>query len=324
VDGGGAGGAAHGPQNPSYSTDAVAALELGADSALLLIARPAAHGGLEVLEEHDIGTGLAAGWTPGTDLSRGRLERAAEVLATYVRRMQLAGVRPERVRIAATAVLRAASNGAEAAGWLGAGCGFGIGTLTARDEGRLVHLGRVAAGDPPHTTVLDLAGASTQWVGPQAREVWSVGAGALLGFGALGGPGLGPEPWEAQAAAVYREAFPAAGSTTPVVLGSTARNLACLLRGAETFDPRLADGVPVSPDEARRWGRKLFALPAEERLDLGVEPNRAEHLAAGCLALAAALEAVGASGGLIRATGLRHGMVELLLRGVGPPVPGLR
>lgn len=281
------------------------AVDLGSQCALLLIGRADRAGSLEVLEDHALFTRLGEGLARGERLDRDAVQRTLDVLDTFARRMDLAGVPPDRRRLAGTEALRLAGDAAEFAGEVRRRTGLELRVLAPEEEARLGWRGAVAGGDGVTVdgVTVDFGGASTE-IAWEGGERW-----LSLGLGAL-------RPLSPEVLGGLLEEVPAGLGRGALVwlLGGSASNAACLEQDLESFDPRLAEGFELGRAALARWGERLAALDEEERLELALEPARAASLPWALSALAALLDRLGAESGRVTGRGLRH---ALLLEALG-------
>lgn len=311
--------------NPSPSSKActgepVAAIDLGTQTALMLIARERA-GELEVLEDHCFGCGLGRGQGVEGALHSESVERTLEVLETFARRAGESGVPTQRQRVVGTAVLRRARPVEPFLTAVRARTGWSLDVLEEAEEARLGWSAAVAAGAPPETCVIDVGGGSSECVTDAGASRRSVPIGAVvLTQRFLGLDGCEPTEsggFEGLVAEARRHAreLPRADGAGLVLLGGTASNLACLELGLEVFDHRVAEGVEVPANAALEWAQRILALDEGDRLDLPIEPDRAAILPAGLAALGAVLEQVAGTEVRARVTGrgLRYGLARKLL-----------
>ena len=92
-------------------------------------------------------------------------------------------------------------------------------------------------------------------------------------------------------------------------------NLACLDQGLETFDVRLAEGWELGVAAVEESRDRVAALDLGARLELAMEPGRAEILPAGLACFGAVLRRIGAERAHVSVRGLRHGLLEALALG---------
>jgi exopolyphosphatase/guanosine-5'-triphosphate,3'-diphosphate pyrophosphatase len=289
-----------------------AALDVGTNSVLLLVARAGPSGALEVLEDHCRMPRLGEGLARSGRIGPAAAQRALEVLEFFAQRLAALGQPEERTRAVGTAVLRRARNAAEFVAAARARTGLSIEILGEEEEARLGQLAVLGEIAPARAAIVDVGGGSTEFTSADGRLRLSIPVGAVVlaerfprgvDFPALCA--------EARAAA---EGFPAraAAGEECVLLGGTAVNLACLEQGFERFDHLRAEGVRLDLESARRWAERLAALPLERRSALPLEPERAAILPAGLACAAAALERLAPAGLRVSGRGLRYGVLREL------------
>jgi exopolyphosphatase/guanosine-5'-triphosphate,3'-diphosphate pyrophosphatase len=306
-----------------------AVVDLGSESALLLIARRTGDG-LEVLEDHALSTRMASALTSEGSLDAARFERTLEVLATYGRRIELAGVPSSRRRLVATEAARRVLDRAALCREVRARCGLELEVLSPEQEGRLSFMG--AAGSAGEGAwVVDVGGGSSEVVACGGRRVISIPVGAvdaaarytgLDGEPPRGAGGLAAFESVVDRALDSHGVRALAGEHPPievVLLGGTGANLVCLEEGLESFDHRLAEGATVTAAQAARWARLLEAMPAEERLELPVEPTRADLLPVAFALVGRLLEGISAPRARVSGRGLRFGAIQALFDGPSAP-----
>lgn len=296
----------------------VAAIDVGTNTVLLLIAREGGGGTLEVLEEIGrmprLGTGLAARGA----IDPGAAERALDALRGFALRIADHAIPPARVRAVGTACLRRASDGAEFARRVARETGIALEIIAEEEEARLGSVAIAAEGASSETLVVDVGGGSSE-VACTALDLRSsapIGA-VVLTETWLATPPLRVGGWRALRAAAGEAAriFPAGVARgRPVwAIGGTAVNLACCAGGFARFDVHATEGAVVPASAAGRFAEGLAALPLIERRALPIEPERALILPAGLAALAAVLERLGADPVRVSGRGLRYGIARELL-----------
>lgn len=296
-------------------TQLTAAIDLGTNTALLLVARRTSAGGLEVVEELCRTPRLGSGLARRTTLDPEACARAQAVLQEYRARLAALGVDLSRVRAVGTACLRRATDGAAWAQHMRTVTGVPLEVLSEEDEARLSALAVSAEGVGPEAVVIDVGGGSTE-VGCEAldlRQSRPMGAVVLtetyLGAEPLQ-PGGYPALWaHAQAQAEHFPRGIAAGRPV-VAVGGTGVNLACLQAKLTRFDPHAVEGAELDAHSVAALARDLASLSLDERRALPIEAERAEVLPAGLACLAATLEQLSASRFRITGRGLRYGVIR--------------
>lgn len=299
-------------QLPDADPDnAVAAIDLGTQTALLVIARTGADGALDVLEDHAFAARLGEGMGPEGELAPESVARTLDVLATFARRTQLHGLTSERVRCVGTAVLRRAADADAFLARARAECGLTIEVVDGSEEARLAWSG--AVGERGAQALVDIGGGSTEIVTDAGRTVRSIDVGARWLDDALAriGPGADPRALVADAFDRHDGLAPVPGEI--VVAGGTGVNLGSLVAGGVAFDHRVADGRAITASDAAHWAERLSALELEDRLDHPIEPARAQVLPAGLWILAGVLERLAPHVARVTTRGVRHGVAQRLL-----------
>ena len=299
--------------------EAFAALDLGTNTLLLLVARAGEGGALEVLEDHCRTPRLGEGLARSGAISPAAAERALEALEFFAVRLRALGLPRERTRAVGTAVLRRASNAAEFLERARARTGLAIEVLSEEEEARLGHLAVAGELRGGRAAIVDVGGGSTEFTSADGELRLSIPIGAVVLSERFESAGdFAALEAEARRAA---QGFPARGAAREacVLLGGTSVNLACLERGFERFDPERAEGSRLALEAAGRWAARLAALPLARRLELPLEPERAAILPAGLACAAAALERLEPASVRASGRGLRFGVLRELACPIGTP-----
>ncbi len=162
-----------------------AAIDIGSNTTRVLVAEPMGGQLTKVMEQRAytrINKALDADRTIPTE----KIEEVCEVVATQVRLARELGA--EVIRAVATAAVREASNGAEAAAAIEAASGVPVEVLDEEEEGRLAFIGATKTLGHPVSGkigVVDVGGGSTEVIlgtvpgGTEVVHSWHVGSGAL-------------------------------------------------------------------------------------------------------------------------------------------------
>ena len=295
-----------------------AALDIGTNTTLLLVARLDAAGSLEVLEEHCRTPRLGEGLARSGAIAPAAAERALEALAFFAERLRELGLPAARTRAVGTAVLRRASNAAEFVARVRARTGLAIEVIGEEEE---AHLGQLAvAGElaGARAAIVDVGGGSTEFGSADGALRLSIPIGAVVLHERFPAPADFAALEQAAREAALRLPENGAAGEECVLLGGSAVNLACLEQGFARFDPARAEGVRIAPDAAARWARKLAALTLAERLELPLERERAEILPAGLACAAATLERLAPTALRVSGRGIRYGVLRELCRSHTP------
>ncbi len=294
--------------------DLAAAIDLGTNTTLLLVAR-ASGAELEVVHDECQTPRLGAGIATRGTLDPAARERTIQVLAHFAQKLDTLQVARERTRVVGTAVLRRASDAREFVAAVRARVGLDVEILPAEDEARLGALAVEAEGVGPDALVVDVGGGSSEIACTALDLRRSVPIGAVVLSEMFPAASDFERMIEHARSAVA--AFPegVARGRTVVALGGTAVNLACLALDLPRFDARAAEGVLVDTARARQWAERLARMPAAARLALPLEAERALILPAGLTCLAATLERIGAANLRVSGRGLRFGVLREILFG---------
>jgi exopolyphosphatase / guanosine-5'-triphosphate,3'-diphosphate pyrophosphatase len=162
-----------------------AAIDIGSNTTRVLVAEPEG-GQLRKVMEQRAYTRINKAIDGDGAICPDKVEEVAEVVATQVRLARELGA--ETIRAVATAAVREASNGAEAAAAIAAASGVAVDILSDEEEGRLSFIGATKTlGHPVRGTVgvVDVGGGSTEVIlgtvpgGVQSVRSWRVGSGVL-------------------------------------------------------------------------------------------------------------------------------------------------
>lgn len=308
---------------PSRARDPVAAIDLGTNTALLLIARIRDDGTLETLKEVCLTPRLGAGLAATGRLDDQACERALVALRTFAAEIAAQGIPMARVRAVGTACLRRARDGRAFVERALREAGLAVEILGEDEEARLGELAVDCAGAGPEALVVDVGGGSTEIACRALGLRRSIPIGAVV----LTETWLGPEDREPldldarrwsdlrAAAADAARALPAgvAGGRPVWAIGGTAVHLGACVAGLPHFDPRAVEGHRVPVARAGELADELSALSRAERLAYPIEEERADILPAGLAALAAVLARIGAVDVQVSGFGLRHGLAREML-----------
>ena len=162
-----------------------AAIDIGSNTTRVLVAEPV-EGQLKKVMEQRAYTRINKAIGDGGEIEAGKVEEVCDVVATQVRLARELGA--ERIRAVATAAVREASNGAEAAAKVGVAAGVPVEILSDEEEGRLSFIGATKTLGHPvegRVGVVDVGGGSTEVIlgtvpgGAEEVRSWGVGSGVL-------------------------------------------------------------------------------------------------------------------------------------------------
>jgi exopolyphosphatase/guanosine-5'-triphosphate,3'-diphosphate pyrophosphatase len=162
-----------------------AAIDIGSNTTRVLVAEPV-EGQLKKVMEQRAYTRIGKALDETGAIPAEKVEEVGEVVATQVRLAQELGA--ETIRSVATAAVREAPNGEQAAAAIGEASGVPVAILSDEEEGRLSFIGATKTlGHPVEgkVAVVDVGGGSTELIlgsvpgGVEEVRSWRVGSGAL-------------------------------------------------------------------------------------------------------------------------------------------------
>lgn len=293
-----------------------AVIDIGSNSIRLAVVTSDRDGHLEVLEEGRAVPRLIRDVRKNGTLSDASIEAVLATLRTFSAIARSAGA--SRVVAVATSAVRDASNSHELVARAAEELGLGIEVIAGTREAEFAFLGAVHGLPVVDGLVIDVGGGSmevVQFQGRRLRQSWTLPLGSvrLTDEFALEDP-----PGNHALAALSRHAaqvWQAQGipSLAPgaqfVGTGGTVRNLAKLDRAAGKYPMPRLHGYVLAADRLRALADTLGRSAVGERADMqGLNPDRADTIVAGAVAVLAVLEASGASDLLVSGQGLREGV----------------
>jgi exopolyphosphatase/guanosine-5'-triphosphate,3'-diphosphate pyrophosphatase len=294
----------------------IAAIDVGSNTVLLLIAEHHPTAGLTIMAEAEDQPRLGAGLSATGRLSQAAMARALETLARMGELCRTHGV--SRIGAVATAAVREAENGEEFLQRARAQ-GIPLQAISAETEAALSY--RSAAHHFPgaeRTLVADIGGGSLELIGASGGRIQlsrslPLGAVRLTEF-ALPLSALRDQIGRALDQAVPKREW--AGSAV-IGSGGTFANLGAMTLAQRGVSGRPAHGVEMSAKEVEDLLTRLNAMsPAERRQVPGLRPERADIILAGVAVAAELLDRVKADRVRVNGYGLREGLL-LEMAGIG-------
>jgi exopolyphosphatase/guanosine-5'-triphosphate,3'-diphosphate pyrophosphatase len=301
----------------------LAAIDVGTNTVLLLVAERAGAGLAPLLERAEI-TRLGRGVDATGRLDPAAIAETAAVVGEYARAARALGA--SRIACVATSAARDASNGAAFFEAVRRAAGLEPRVIPGEEEARLVYESAWrdfgVAGAP--LAVLDVGGGSTEFTfgdgpAPRGRTSLQVGAVRLTERHVRGDP-----PSAAEVTAVRdgaRAALrPLAAMAPPrggrlVGVAGTVTTLSAVAQALPVYDAARVHGAPLSLAEIEALAARLAALTVAERAALpGMEPKRADVILAGALVVAEAMRATGFDRLTVSDRGVRWGLLHELAR----------
>jgi exopolyphosphatase/guanosine-5'-triphosphate,3'-diphosphate pyrophosphatase len=304
---------------------AVATIDVGTNTTLLLVARASATGEITILDERAEITRLGRGIGAGGALGAEGIARTLEVLRGYA---EVARRHGARIAAVGTEALRRAPNGDDFLRPAAEILGVPVEVIDGAREAALTF--RAAAASFPEATragdliVVDIGGGSTEIILSQRGAIrWStslpLGSVRLTEKHVLHDP-----PAASEREAVAREVdgalgvvpWPTAGATLVGVAG-TVTSLAAMSLSLATYDPARVHGYELSVAALdAEVARLAGTTQAERERIVGLDPRRADVILAGAIILRRIAAASGAGAVRVSDRGIRWG---LLYEAIGGP-----
>ena len=297
----------------------LAAVDVGTNSVLLLVAERAPDGTVRPVREEAEITRLGRGVDRTGELSPESMEATLTVLSRFAALARGDGARA--LMVTATSAARDARNGAEFLARVRERTGATVEILSGDEEARLSYLAVAqdfaAGADQAGLLAIDVGGGSTEFVHGRAKQVLfrrslDIGSVRLTERCVRSDPPTLPEQ-EAIRDAVRTAlaALPAFPREVRVVgVAGTVTSLFAIAHAIEPYDASRVHGGWLPVEEVARVRARLCALPVAERRVLpGMQPKRADVLPAGALLFETALAHLGADGARVSDRGLRWGVL---------------
>jgi len=308
----------------------VAAVDIGTNTVLLLIAERDADGSPRAVEERATITRLGQGVDATRRLAPEAVARTVACLEDYAQAVKALGA--DGVRVVGTSAMRDAAGSERLVARVRELFGVEAQVLTGDEEAELTFRGalsglrglsEVGAGE---VTVFDIGGGSTEIVTAAPRQLaqparfahsYDVGSVRLT-------ERLAPfdEPLSRSDRARLRSAAVEAlagaprlaPGEVPVGIAGTVTTLAAAHLGMEVYDGARVHGVRLGVDEVEAVVERLAGLTLAERKRVpGIAPARADVIVAGGYVVLAVLERLGASTLQVSDRGVRWGLAQALL-----------
>jgi exopolyphosphatase/guanosine-5'-triphosphate,3'-diphosphate pyrophosphatase len=304
----------------------VAAIDIGTNTVLLLVAQRAAREADRVVAERATITRLGEGVDRTRRLSPAAIARTNACLEAYALVVRDLGV--DRLSVVGTSAMRDAGGGDEIREKVRFLFGVEARVLTGEEEARLTFRGGLsglATKADEETFVFDVGGGSTEVViGRQDGEravttfaaSYDVGSVRMTERCVLHDPPSREELSNVEEAAARAFASVPAMSVAriPVGIAGTMTTLAAVSLGLVSYDGARVHGHVMTVDALREVVDRLASLTIEMRRRVpGMEPNRADVIVAGGIIALALLDRWGAAAVRVSDRGVRWGLAEELL-----------
>jgi exopolyphosphatase/guanosine-5'-triphosphate,3'-diphosphate pyrophosphatase len=302
----------------------VAAIDIGTNTVLLLVAERDASGALVAVEDHATITRLGEGVDKTRVLAPAAIARTNAAIDKYAEIIERLGV--SRIDVVGTSAMRDAGGGSVVRDHVRSKLGVDARTISGDEEATLTFSGALSGipslGSSAAVRVFDIGGGSTEVVHGDRRDrkiafakSFDVGSVRLTERHIASDP-----PTESEMAAVRQDALtafravpPFDGELPPVGIAGTMTTLAAVHLAMATYDGSRVHGMRITKAELESVVARLARIPlAERNVVPGLEPKRADVIIAGGLIALAYLEHVGASEVIISDRGVRWGLAEAL------------
>jgi exopolyphosphatase/guanosine-5'-triphosphate,3'-diphosphate pyrophosphatase len=296
----------------------VAAIDIGTNTVLLLVAETGPDGELRAVAERATITRLGEGVDRTRRFAPAAVERTLACLDDYAGVIRASGT--ARMAVVGTSALRDAQGSGEVREAIRDRLGVELRVIGGEDEARLTFSGALDGlkRTDPGAVVFDIGGGSTEIVmgnqdGPSASlsYVLSLDVGSVR-LTERHGTDRGALEAAARAALADVPPLPAAG-ITPVGVAGTMTTLASVALALPQYDGARVHGHVMSTMELRDVVNRLAALPIEARRAVpGMEPKRADVIVAGGVIALALLDRWSCASTCISDRGVRWGLAREL------------
>jgi exopolyphosphatase / guanosine-5'-triphosphate,3'-diphosphate pyrophosphatase len=290
-----------------------AVIDLGTNSALLLIGRRDKRGRVLVVHDEARITGLGRGVATTGHLDPARVDATLKALAEY---RAIAESHGARLTAVATEGLRFAADRDEFIDRATDLLGIELRLISGDEEAELSYLSvaREEEADAP-LRVVDIGGGSTELVvgrgtSIESRQSHGIGSVRLTETLVHEDPPVAAEIDAIDRAA--REAFAAQPVAPHAVLhglAGTVTTTAALLLGLQRYDREAVDGTRWSLEAIRALRDELAGVPLDQRMRACLPRGRADVIVAGITILLAAMSHCGADTLVVRDRGLRYALL---------------
>lgn len=299
-----------------------ATIDLGTNTALLLVAEWRHDRWHPIAERAEI-TRLGQGVDGTRRLLPEAMWRSAQAIAGYARLAKEAGVTRARLAAVTTSAARDAANSAELISLVREVAGVEIEIISGETEAELTYRGAtgdIDVGDGERLAVFDIGGGSSELIlGRRGRGQMDFRHSFEVGSVRLTERFLRADPPRREETAALFEHLDALFAKVPkpdrpptfIGVAGTVTTLFTLIHGIEPYDAARVHLQRMSLGELKAIRQKLFALTIGERRALrGLDPKRADVIAAGAAILEAAMSRLGADHLTVSDRGLRWGLLQ--------------
>ncbi len=299
----------------------VAAIDIGTNTVLLLVAERGDDGELRAVEDHATITRLGQGVDKTRALHPEAVVRTLACLDNYAQIVKRLGA--TRVDVVGTSAMRDAKGGEEIRGHVRSALGVAARVLSGDEEARVSFAGATSGlgygGEASDLAVFDIGGGSTEVILGTAPSTIRAAHSFDVGSVRLTERHVKTDPPSAvelkatteDAARAFANVPPYAG--VPIGVAGTMTTLAAIALEMETYDGSRVHGLELPTQEIRAVVESLAAKPLVLRRSVkGLEPKRADVVVAGGLVALALLDHWNARSVRISDRGVRWGIAQNL------------
>jgi exopolyphosphatase/guanosine-5'-triphosphate,3'-diphosphate pyrophosphatase len=305
--------------------DIGAVIDLGSNSARLLIARALGPFGFEVIDEERfdarLGEGQADGLLSAPALQRGldAMRTMAAIAATY---------RPAAITVVGTEALRNATNANMLLAAVAAETGLDVTVLSAPEEAAASFLGVINSTTLSDGEVLDLGGGSIEVMSVRNRALVAAQSAPLGAIYARERYLTSDPPTSRQVHALRKAVRQQLDGLDPapslVGTGGAIRNLARIVRQTRHYPLRRIHGMVLRHAEVHRLARQLSRIPEDQRRKVPGIGARAATIHAAAIVVDEVMHIAVADDLVVAGQGLREGLLWRHLRAAAPVLPDVR
>ena len=293
-----------------------AAIDVGTNSVLLLVAERGADGRFVAVDEALEMTRLGEGVDRTRRLTERAIEETVAAVRAFAERARRLGA--AQIAVVSTSAARDAENGAEFLRRLRDEAGVQVEILSGEDEAALTYASAASDFGPGPLWAIDVGGGSTELIGGEDGAIrfcrsFDVGAVRLTERYIASDP---PAPEELgrveETLRAVFSALPALERGTKLVgIAGTVTTLCTLWLGLDAYDGRRVHGQRMPIGAVEELERRLAAMPLEERQQFpGLPRRRADVIVAGATILRVAMQVLGFSEVIVSDKGVRWGLLE--------------
>ena len=294
----------------------LAAIDIGTNSVLLLVARVDESGDIIPVQQKQIITRLGKGVQERGEISPETMRSTLSVVRDYWETSLALGA--ERVVICGTDILRRAVNGEEFLRGVKEATGLRVEVLSQKDEARWSYLGALSNKKDlkGKTLVMDIGGGSTEFIWGQGDQIEGI-KGLDVGCVRATERFVTTDPISKKDLSRLGDFIRnrlklhlPSGISHLVGVGGTITTLAAIDQRMGSYQPQKIDGYILKLENLHRILQELITKPLEERRRIpGLEPERADIILAGALILKEAMETLGFRQAVVSDRGLRFGLI---------------